>query len=139
MIPAGIEVGFQLPPITIPITRTTVVRYAGASTDFNPIHYSDHAARELGFEQVVAHGMLTMAAALRVVTDWVGDPDEVSEYFVRFINPVLVPDDAMGARLEVSGTVTAVDDKRVTISIEATCAGQKILGAAKAVVRRSNG
>lgn len=134
-----IEVGFELPELVLPITRTSVVRYAGASTDFNPIHHSDHAARALGLEQVVAHGMLTMAMALQVVTRWTGDPAGVEEYFVRFVHPVFVPDDGVGASLRVRGVVSAVDDETLTVSIEASSADEKVLGAAKARVRRNRG
>lgn len=72
-----VEVGTTLPSISTVFTRTTLVRYAGASTDFNPIHYSDAKAAELGLPGVIAHGMLTMGAALRVVTDWCGDRSRV--------------------------------------------------------------
>lgn len=134
-----IQVGYQLPELDLPITRTAVVRYAGASTDFNPIHHSDHAARALGLEQVVAHGMLTMAMALQIVTKWTGDPAGVQEYFVRFTKPVFVPDDGIGALLKVRGTVSAVDEESITVAIEATCNDEKVLGAAKARVRRNHG
>ena len=74
------DVGDALPPLTVRFTRERLVRYAGASTDFNPIHYSDHFATQVGLPGVIAHGMLTMGAALRVVTDWVGDPAAVTAY-----------------------------------------------------------
>lgn len=134
-----IDVGLELPELVLPITRTSVVRYAGASTDFNPIHHSDHAARALGLDQVVAHGMLTMAMALQVVTRWTGDPGGVQDYFVRFVHPVLVPDDGVGASLRVRGVVSAVDDESVTVTIEAVCDDEKVLGAARARVRRNRG
>ena len=86
--PSDVEVGTVLPSITATFTRETLVRYAGASTDFNPIHYSDRAASELGLPGVIAHGMLTMGTALRVVTDWCGDPARVLSYYVRFTKPV---------------------------------------------------
>ncbi|HEX8511107.1 MAG TPA: MaoC/PaaZ C-terminal domain-containing protein [Propionibacteriaceae bacterium] len=131
---AAVDVGTVLPPLTVHVTRADLVRYAGASTDFNPIHYSERFAARVGLPGVVAHGMLTMAMALRVVTDWTGDPTCVRSYFVRFTKPVVVPDDDLGAELSISGTVTAVSGNVVTVSIEALCAGEKVLGAARADV-----
>ena len=86
-------------------TRERLVRYAGASTDFNPIHYSDHFAARMGLPGVIAHGMLTMGTALRVVTDWLGDQGAVKSYFVRFTKPVVVPDDEAGAEVTFSASV----------------------------------
>ncbi len=130
-----IEVGTVLPSITATFTRQTLVRYAGASTDFNPIHYSDAAAAALGLPSVIAHGMLTMGTALRVVTDWCGDPARVLSYYVRFVKSVPVPDDADGATVTFGGTVTKVEDGIATVTIDATLAGAKVLGGAKAEVR----
>jgi acyl dehydratase len=130
----GLEIGTSLPSITVRFTRERLVRYAGASTDFNPIHYSEHFARQVGLRSVIAHGMLTMGAALRVVTDWVGDPSRVISYAVRFTRPVLVPDDADGVEVEFSGSVSAIDGSLVTVNIEALSDGQKVLGAARAEV-----
>jgi acyl dehydratase len=133
-LPVGVEVGTQLPPLTVRLTRTDLVRYAGASGDFNPIHHSDFFAAQVGLPGVVAHGLLTMGAALRVVTDWVGDPARVRSYAVRFTRPVVVPDDATGTEVLVTATVTAVDGHRVTVGLDAVCEGQKVLGAARAEV-----
>lgn len=130
----AVEVGTTLPSLTLRFTRADLVRYAGASTDFNPIHYSEHFAAQVGLPGVIAHGMLTMGAALRVVTDWVGDPGRVRSYGVRFTKPVVVPDDEAGAEVLVTGTVSAVDGTIVTVSIDAVCDGQKVLGAARAEV-----
>lgn len=129
--------GDVLPPLNIRVSRAQVVRYSGASTDFNPIHYSDRHAQAIGLPGVVAHGMWTMGATLRIVTDWCADPARVASYFVRFVNPVVVPDDDEGALVEVKATVTAVDEPAglATIAIEASHQGQKLLGAAKAEVR----
>jgi acyl dehydratase len=132
--PATVEVGTALPPLTVHVTRADLVRYAGASTDFNPIHYSERFAAAVGLPGVIAHGMLTMAMALRVVTDWVGDPTLVRSYFVRFTKPVVVPDDDEGVQVSFSGTVTAVDGARVTVALEASCGAEKVLGAARAEV-----
>lgn len=133
---SSVAVGDQLPPLDLRLTRADVVRYAGASTDFNPIHYSDRFARAIGLPGVVVHGMWTMGAALRIVTDWVSDPAQVTSYFVRFVAPVPVPDDDEGTTVEVRAQVSAVADDLVTIAIEATHNGDKVLGAAKAEVRR---
>ena len=128
------EVGTVLPELVVGFTRERLVRYAGASTDFNPIHYSDHYASAVGLPGVIAHGMLTMGTALRVVTDWAGGPERVRSYAVRFTKPVVVPDDADGVEVRFSGTVTAVEGSVVTVSIEAVCDGVKVLGAARAEV-----
>ena len=130
-----IAAGDRLPDLELRLTRPDVVRYSGASTDFNPIHYSDRIAKAIGLPGVVVHGMWTMGAALRIVTDWVGDPARVASYFVRFVNPVPVPDDDDGAIVQVSARVTAVTDDSATIAIEATHDGDKVLGAAKAEIR----
>ena len=134
-----VEVGTVLPPLTVRLTRADLVRYAGASTDFNPIHYSEHFAARVGLPGVIAHGLLTMGTALRLVTDWAGDPARVRSYFVRFTKPVVVPDDETGAEVAFTGTVSAVElsaagGRVATVSIEAVCDGQKVLGAARAEV-----
>lgn len=133
---AAVAVGDELPPLDLRLTRPDVVRYSGASTDFNPIHYSDRFARAIGLPGVVVHGMWTMGAALRIVTDWVGDPAGVISYFVRFVAPVVVPDDDQGTTVAVRAKISAVTDDVVTIAIEATHGEDKVLGAAKAEVRR---
>ncbi|MFF8907156.1 MaoC family dehydratase [Streptomyces olivaceoviridis] len=131
-----IEVGTVLPTQTFPVTRATLVRYAGASGDFNPIHWNEKFAKEVGLPDVIAHGMFTMAEAIRVVTDWVGDPGAVVEYGVRFTKPVVVPNDDQGALIEVSGKIGAkLDDNTVRVDLTAMSAGQKVLGMSRAVVR----
>ncbi|MEU6732219.1 MaoC family dehydratase [Streptomyces physcomitrii] len=133
---ADVETGTELPAQTFPVTRATLVRYAGASGDFNPIHWNERFAREVGLPDVIAHGMFTMAEAIRVVTDWVGDPGAVLEYGVRFTKPVIVPDDGEGAVIEVSGKVAAkLADNTVRVDLTAMSAGKKVLGMARAVVR----
>jgi len=133
-----VTVGQALPPLTVRFSRTALVRYAGASGDFNPIHFSEYYAAKVGLPGVIAHGMLTMASALRVVTDWVGDPAKVTSYFVRFARPVVVPDDEDGVEVKFTGTVAAVDGSAIAIAIDATCAGQKVLAAARAEVDLGN-
>jgi acyl dehydratase len=131
-----VEVGTELPAQSFPVNRATLVRYAGASGDFNPIHWNERFAIEVGLPDVIAHGMFTMAEAIRVVTDWAGDPAAVVEYGVRFTRPVVVPDDDKGALIEVSGKVAALlDDNRVRVDLTAVSAGQKVLGMSRAVVR----
>ncbi|MET7515118.1 MULTISPECIES: MaoC family dehydratase [unclassified Streptomyces] len=133
---ADVEIGTELPAQTFPVTRATLVQYAGASGDFNPIHWNEKFAVEVGLPDVIAHGMFTMAEAIRVVTDWVGDPAAVVEYGVRFTKPVIVPNDDKGATIEVSGKVAAkLDDGRVRVDLVATSAGQKVLGMSRAVVQ----
>jgi acyl dehydratase len=133
-IAEGVLVGQQLPKISVRLTRGDLVRYAGASTDFNPIHWSDAAAEKLGLPGVVAHGMLTMGMALRVVTDWIGDPARIRAYSVRFAKPVVV-DPEHGATVELSGEVVAVSAGVATVSLTALSEGQKVLVQAKAEVR----
>ncbi|MET9828924.1 MaoC family dehydratase [Streptomyces sp. NPDC006385] len=131
-----VEVGTELPTRTFPVTRATLVQYAGASGDFNPIHWNERFAKEVGLPDVIAHGMFTMAEAIRVVTDWTGDPGAVVEYGVRFTKPVVVPNDDQGATIEVSGKVAAVlDDNKVRVDLTVKSAGQKVLGMSRAVVR----
>ena len=131
-----VAVGDALPALTAPIRRVDLVRYAGASGDFNVIHWNERIATSVGLPDVIAHGMLTMAQAVRVVTDWVGDPGSVVEYGVRFTKPVVVPDDDTGATLDVSAVVAAkLDDSLVRVDITAMSGGARVLGKAQAVVR----
>ncbi|MFE2584310.1 MaoC family dehydratase [Streptomyces sp. NPDC059378] len=131
-----VEVGTELPAQTFRVTRADLVRYAGASGDFNPIHWNEKFAKEVGLPDVIAHGMFTMAEAIRVVTDWTGDPGAVVEYGVRFTKPVVVSNDDQGATVEVSAKVAAkLDEDTVRVDLTAMCAGQKVLGMSRAVVR----
>ncbi|MGW4512529.1 MaoC family dehydratase [Streptomyces sp. NPDC004393] len=131
-----VEVGTELPARTVTVTRTDLVRYAGASEDFNPVHWNPRVAREAGLPGVIAHGMLTMALAARTVTEWVGDPGAILEYRTRFSKPVVVPDDEHGATVEVQGRIAArLDDARVRIDLVVTSGGTKVLSEARAVVR----
>lgn len=128
--------GDRVPGLSVRLTRADLVRYAGASTDFNPIHWSDRMAHQVGMPSVIAHGMLTMAVALRVVTDWVGDPTRVRTYGCRFTKPVPVPDGEDGVELRISGTVTSVADDTATITLEVVITGEdgsdtKVLGQAR--------
>jgi acyl dehydratase len=132
---ADVEVGTALPTQTFPIERGDLVRYAGASGDFNPIHWNERFATSVGLPNVIAHGMYTMAVVARVVTDWAGDPGAVVEYGVRFTRPIVVPDPD-GAVLEVAGVVAAKrDDGLIDVDLRATVGGQTVLAKARAVVR----
>lgn len=132
-----VGVGTELPTREFRLRRSDLVRYAGASGDFNPIHWSDRVAQEVGLPGVIAHGMVTMAKASQAVTDWLGDPGALLEVGVRFARPVEVPDDDEGALLEVSGRVVEKfsDDHRAKVEITARAGGEKVLSRATAVVR----
>lgn len=133
---ADVQVGDQLGPMEIPVRRGDLVRYAGASGDFNPIHWNERFAKEVGLPNVIAHGMLTMAFGGRLITDWTGDPGAIVEYGVRFTRPVVVPDDDAGATVEVSGKVAKQDDDgNFRINLTVKSAGQSVLGKAVATVR----
>jgi acyl dehydratase len=139
--------GTQLPALSVRLSRTDLVRYAGACGDFNPIHWSDRVAESVGLPGVVAHGMLTMALGGRLVTDWLGDPGALISYQVRFIRPVSVPDvvagvddDQAGALVELTGTVKSVVEQRDgtrigKVDVVARSEGKAVLGRAIAEVR----
>jgi acyl dehydratase len=134
--PTDVVVGTELPERVFRVTRADLVRYAGASGDFNPIHWNDRFATEVGLPGVIAHGMFTMGLASRAVTGWAGDPGAVVEYHVRFGRPVVVPDDEAGAEVTVRGKVGALlDDGRVRVDLTVTTDGEKVLSLARATVR----
>ena len=131
-----VEVGTQIPAQSFQVTRAKLVMYAGASGDFNIIHWNERVATAVGLPNVIAHGMFTMAEAARVVTDWVGDPGAVEQYGVRFSRPIPVPDDDKGAELVVGGQVAEkLDGRRVSVTLDARVGGEKVLTAARAIVR----
>ena len=133
-----VEVGTELPARSYPVRRVDLVMYAGASGDFNPIHWNERTATAVGLPNVIAHGMFTMAEAARLITDWTGDPGAIEDYGVRFTRPVVVPDDDQGAVLEVSGKVAEkLDGNRVRVDLYARSDGQTVLSRAKAIVRLS--
>lgn len=136
--PVSVKAGDILGPAVFAIDRAQLVRYAGASGDFNPIHWNPRVATGVGLPDVIAHGMLTMALVGRLVTDWAGDPAAVIDFEVRFTRPVVVPDPG-GAELTVTGTVAeiteAADGSRARVDLTATVEGRKVLGKARAVVR----
>jgi acyl dehydratase len=131
-----LSAGSRLPAQVYRVTRADLIRYAGASGDFNPIHWSDRVATGVGLPGVIAHGMFTMALAGRAVATWTGDPGAVVDFSVRFAKPVLVPDDDAGTEVTVAGAVRSVDDDgRAQIDLTVTCGSDKVLSVAKALVR----
>jgi len=132
---ADVEVGTELPEQVFPVTRADLVRYAGASGDYNVIHWNERVATEVGLPGGIAHGMLTAGLAARAVTAWAGDPGALVEYSVRFSRPVVVPDDGVGAEVVVRGRVAALqEDQRVRVDLTVTSGGEKVLSLARAVV-----
>jgi acyl dehydratase len=122
---------------TFRVTRADLVRYCGASGDFNPIHWSERFARGVGLPGVIAHGMFTMALVGRAVTTWAGASDAVVEFAVRFSRPVPVPDTDEGTEVVVSGVIKEVTDDGLTrITLTATCQGEKVLSLASATIRK---
>jgi len=141
---ADVQPGTEIPQKSYRATRLDLVKYAGASGDFNVIHWNDRLARAVGLPGVIAHGMYTMAQAGKFVSEWAGDPGAVLEFGVRFSAVVPVPDDTDpppggntgGATIEVSGTIAdKLGDNRVAVDIVARSAGEKVLTRARAVVR----
>ncbi len=128
--------GAEIEPRQYPVTRLDLVRYAGASGDFNVIHWNERIARAVGLPDVIAHGMFTMAQAGRFVTDWAGPKATVVDFGVRFSSPVVVPDDDVGAAITVSGQVEEkLDGNRVALALTARSAETKVLTRARVVVR----
>ena len=133
---ADVVPGMELPAATYPVTRLSLVKYCGASGDFNVIHWNERVARSVGLPDVIAHGMFTMAQAGRYITDWAGDAGSLVEFGVRFSAPVVVPDDEVGAVIQVSGTVEdKLDGNRVVLGLTARSGEAKVLTRARAVVR----
>ncbi|RIJ78249.1 dehydratase [Nakamurella silvestris] len=132
----SLELGSALPPLTVQVTRAQLVRYAGASGDFNPIHWNERVATSVGLPGVIAHGMLTMALAGRIVTNWAGDPGMVSSLGVTFTRPVVVPDDDEGATVEITAVIGALDTEAHTARVDVTAKfnDQTVLGKARGTV-----
>ncbi len=131
----SLEVGTELETREFIVTRADLVRYAGASGDFNPIHWSDRVATSVGLPGVIAHGMYTFALASRAVTGWAGGSAAVVSVTARFTKPVVVPDDDEGTSVSVAGRISAVEDDLATIQLTVTHQDQKVLGMASAVIR----
>jgi acyl dehydratase len=133
---ADVKPGMELPETSYPVTRLALVKYCGASGDFNVIHWNERIATSAGLPNVIAHGMFTMAQAGRYVTDWAGPGAVVLDFGVRFSSMVVVPDDDTGATIEVSATVEEkLEDNCVALAITARSGGEKVLTRARAVVR----
>ena len=138
---AGLAVGQDIGSRTVEVTRTDLVKYAGASGDFNPIHWNEAFATGVGLPGVIAHGMFTMGSVVQLVTDWAGDPGAVVDFQTRFTKPVAVADTTgtaePGAVIEVSGAIGALDAEAGTARVDLTVvsAGQKVLMKAQAIVR----
>jgi len=130
-----IEVGTTLPERVFTINRELLKAYADASGDQNPIHQNEEFALSVGLPNVIAHGMLTMALVGKFVTDWAGGSSNVTHYGARFIKPVIVPAD-IEVDLTVTAVISAVENDLITLDLTATSAGVKVLGMAKAVVRK---
>ena len=126
----ALAVGDVVAEASYPLTRDSLVRYAGASGDFNPIHYRDDVAQSVGLPGVLAHGMLTMGLAVQPVIDWLGDPGRVLDYQVKFTRPVLV-DPETGAVVTVVAKVGAVSEEDVRIDLTVTSGEQTVLGKAQ--------
>jgi acyl dehydratase len=132
----SVDRGTELPPRSYQVTRLDLVKYAGASGDFNVIHWNERVARSVGLPNVIAHGMYTMAQAGRFVSEWAGDPGAVTDFGVRFSAMVVVPDDDEGATIEMTGKVLdKLPDNKVTVDITVKADGAKVLTRARAVVR----
>ena len=114
-----LAVGEVVAERSFPLTRDSLVRYAGASGDFNPIHYRDDVALSVGLPGVLAHGMLTMGLAVQPVVDWVGDPGRIVDYQVRFTRPVVV-DPEVGAVVDVTAKVGQLDEASAIARIDLT-------------------
>jgi acyl dehydratase len=136
-----LTVGQEIGARSIEVTRQDLVKYAGASGDFNPIHWNESFATSVELPGVIAHGMFTMGSAVQLVSDWAGDPAAVVDYQTRFTKPVLVTDTTgtsePGAVIEVAGVVGALDAEARTarIDLTVTFAGQKVLMKSQAVVK----
>jgi acyl dehydratase len=134
----AVEAGTQIPAREFTLKRVDLLRYCGACCDFTGIHWNERIARTVGLPDVIAHGALTLAEAVRAVTDWAGDPGAVVEYTTRFSRPVVVPDDDMGATLQVSGVVEEkLPGNQVAIELTVRSGGVRVLSSTRTVVQLS--
>jgi acyl dehydratase len=131
------ESGQVLPEQVFRLTRADLVRYAGASGDFNPIHWSERTANGVGLPGVIAHGMLTMALAGQAVAVWAGRGDAITDFGVRFTRPVPVPDTDEGTELSFTAVVKSVDNDIALLDLTASCGGERVLAQARAKVRQT--
>lgn len=128
-----VELGYQIPAETYKINRSTLIEYANAGGDQNPIHQDEAVAKSVGLPDVIAHGMLTMAFAGRYVTKWAGSAGAVTEISSRFTKPVVVPA-GVDVEITISAVIDEISAREVKLDITAECAGIKVLGMAKATV-----
>ena len=147
----NLEKGQEIGSLAVDLSRASLVRYAGASGDFNPIHWNERFAQSVGLSGVIAHGMLTMGTAVQLVSDWVGDPGAIVDYQTRFTKPVPVADAPGGENpdtptntLTITGKVGALNEEERTARIDLTVTArdeegkeQKVLMKSQAVVRLS--
>lgn len=131
---SSLTVGDVVAEAEFALSRDSLVRYAGASGDFNPIHYRDDVAASVGLPGVLAHGMLTMGLAVQPVVDWLGDAGRVVDYQVRFTRPVVV-DAAEGAVVTVTAKVGRIDEDAARIDLIVTFNGETVLGKAQVLAR----
>jgi len=131
-----LQVGDVVATKTFNFERSTLVKYAGASGDFNPIHWNDTFATSVGLDGVIAHGMLTMGSSVTAVEEWIGDQRKVIDYQTRFARPILVPNPG-AAVVEVTATVGAinVETRTVRVDLQTVFEGAKVLAKAQAVVQ----
>ena len=131
-----LTVGDVVASKTFSLTRDSLVRYAGASGDFNPIHYLDDVAQSVGLPGVLAHGMLTMGLAVQPVIDWVQDSARILDYGVRFTKPVVVPASGL-ATLTVTATIAQLDEETSKARVDLSCSFEEnnVLGKAQVWVQ----
>ncbi len=132
-----VEVGTRIPEQDLVLRRVDLLRYCGACSDFTATHWNERVAKSVGLPDVISHGTLNIAEAVRIVTDWVGDPGALIEYRVqRFTRPVAVPDDDQGTAIHVAGTVEKkLPGRRVMVRLRASCNGTEVMSGARAVVQ----
>jgi acyl dehydratase len=134
---SDVQVGHVVPARTFTLKRVDLLRYCGGCSDFTATHWNERIARSVGLPDVIAHGTLIIAEAVRLVTDWVGDPGALVEYSARrFSHPVAVPDDDVGAQLQVGGVVERkLDGRRVVVRLSVNCDGREVVAGARAVLQ----
>lgn len=130
---AGVSVGDVVATRTIHLDRGSLVRYAGASGDFNPIHYRDDIATSVGLPGVLAHGMLTMGFAIQPLSDFLGTRGRIADYGVRFTRPIVVNPET-GADVTIETRVGAIVDDAIRFDLTVTFDGETVLGKAQVQV-----
>ena len=140
----SLEKGQVIGSHTVQVNRADLVRYAGASGDFNPIHWNERFAKEVELPSVIAHGMFTMGSVIDLVSQWVGNPGAIIDYQTRFTKPVVVedpegsnPSEHEGTTISVEGKVGALDAEARTarIDLAVSADGAKVLLKCQTVVQ----